>query len=132
MLFLAYFSVSKKRNIKRSPKNLKLHGTYFWTRRSPWSIRDGPEESRGHHEGVERALPPGCAFLPRGCLVDPPDLFPVPTPLIYPQTSRTELRSGVPLPQAGSHQKPIGTLFRHPAGGGIHHRWPSSSSRSSP
>ena len=31
-----------------------------------------------------------------------------------------------------SHQKPIETLFRHPAGGGNHHRWPSSSSRRSP
>ena len=31
-----------------------------------------------------------------------------------------------------SHLYPIGTLFRHPAGGGIPHRWPSSSSRRSP
>ena len=31
-----------------------------------------------------------------------------------------------------SHQKPIGTLFWHPTGGGIHHRWPSSSFRCSP
>ena len=29
-----------------------------------------------------------------------PDLFPTPTPLIYPQTSRTEPRSGVPPPKA--------------------------------
>ena len=31
-----------------------------------------------------------------------------------------------------SHQKPLGSPFRHPAGGGIHHRWPSSSSRRYP
>src|SRR3954463_8310090 len=34
--FFAYFSVSKKRNIKRSPIDLKLHRTYF-----------GPEEAHG-------------------------------------------------------------------------------------
>ena len=39
------FRVSQKRKIKRSPIDLKLHGTYFWTRRSPRSIGDGPEES---------------------------------------------------------------------------------------
>ena len=94
------FRVSQKRNIKRSPIDLKFNGAYFWTRRSPRSIGDGPEESRGHHEGGGRALPPWAraptSWLPRG----PPDLFPTPTPLIYPQTSRTEPRSGVPPPQA--------------------------------
>jgi len=37
---------------------------------------------------------------PRGFLVDPPDFFPKLTPLIYPQTFKTEPRSGVPPPQA--------------------------------
>ena len=36
---------------KRSPIDLKVYGDNFWTRRSPWSTRDGPEESRGTHEG---------------------------------------------------------------------------------
>src|SRR3954465_9199126 len=57
--FFAYFSVSKKRKIKRSPIDLKLHGTYFWTRRSPRSIGDGPGESRAAHEGGGRAHPLG-------------------------------------------------------------------------
>ena len=49
--FFAYFSVSKKRDIKRSPIDLKLHGTYFWTRRSPRSTGRSPGESRAAHEG---------------------------------------------------------------------------------
>ena len=70
--------------------------------------------------------PPGApptSWLPHG----PPDLFLTPTPLIYPQTSRTEPRSGVPLPQASVDTKNqsgpcFGTL---PKGGiitgGLHH-----------
>ena len=38
--------------------------------------------------------------LPHGCLEDPHDLFPMPTPLIYPQTSRTEPGLGVSPLQA--------------------------------
>ena len=49
------------------------------------------EEATTRVEGVPPTL-----WLPRGA----PDLFPMPTPLIYPQTSRTEPRSGVPPPQA--------------------------------
>ena len=40
------FRVSQKRKIKRNPIDLKLHRTYFWTRRSPRSIGVGPGESR--------------------------------------------------------------------------------------
>ena len=49
--FFAYFSVSKKRNIKRSPIDLKLHETYFWTRRSPRSTGAAPGESRAADKG---------------------------------------------------------------------------------
>jgi len=55
-----------------------------WTRRVPRP----PQGWRA------RPTPLG-APLPRGFLVDPPDFFPMPTPLIHPQTSRTERRSGV-------------------------------------
>ena len=37
-IFWAYFRVSKKRKIKRSPIDLKLHETYFWIRRSPGDL----------------------------------------------------------------------------------------------
>ena len=49
------FRVSQKRLIKQSPIDLKLHETYFWTRRSPRSIGDGPKESWAAHEGGGRA-----------------------------------------------------------------------------
>ena len=48
---------------------MKIHGDCFWTRRSPWSIGDGPEESRSTHEGGAMPYPPGRAPLPRGRLV---------------------------------------------------------------
>ena len=92
------FRVSHKRKIKQSPIDLKLHGTYFWTKRSPRSTGDAREESRGHHNGGGRSHPLGRALRPCGPLVDSPDLFSTPTPLIYPQTSRIEPR--VPPPQA--------------------------------
>ena len=71
----------------------------------------GPEEAHRALETDQKSpeattrmegapYPLGTLHLSRGCLVDPPDLFLMPTPLIYPQTSRTEPRSGVPPPQA--------------------------------
>ena len=81
-----------------------------WTRRVP-------RPPRGWRA---RPTPLGVP-LPCGCLVDPLDLFPMPTPLIYPQTSRTEPRSRVPPPQASVETKKqsgpcSGTL---PEGGSI-------------
>ena len=68
--------------------------------KKPPSKRVGPEEPRGLHKGGGRALPPRRALRPCGPLVDSPDLFSMRTPLIYPQTSKTEPRSGVLPPQA--------------------------------
>ena len=80
--FFLVFKYHRKGKIKRSPIDLKLHGDHFWTRRSPRSTGDGPEESGGHHEGGARPTP-WLRPLPHGRLGDPPDLFPTPTPLIY-------------------------------------------------
>ena len=58
------FSVSQKRNIKRSPIDLKIYGDYFWTKRCPRSKRVGPEESRAVHKGGGCAHPSGAwAYL---------------------------------------------------------------------
>ena len=59
--------VSQKRKTKRSPIDLKIDGDYFWTKRSPQSIGDGPEESQGTHKGGGCALPPSAR---------PPSLWP--------------------------------------------------------
>ena len=56
------------------------------------------EDMGGAHEGG--GAPPGCAPLPRGAPVAPPTYSLHPYILLYPKTSRTEDRSGVPPPQA--------------------------------
>ena len=96
--FFAYFSVSKKRNIKRSPNGMKPSGTWFSNR--TWSRRLGPyskqcqRRSRGW-----RARPPGRAPLPRG----PPDAPPTYSFLLYiptyPQMIRTGAKTLIPPPQ---------------------------------
>ena len=87
----------------------------------------------GCPRGWGRAHPIWARPLPPGAPVAPPTYPLHPYILTYPKTSRTEDRSGDPPPQASvAKKKPIGILFRHPAGGGSHHRWPSSSSRRYP
>ena len=77
---------------------MKLYNDFLWTKRSPRSIRDGPEESRGIHKGGERApqgAPPTLSS-PRG----PPDLFPMPKIPINIETPKKKPRLGVPSPQS--------------------------------
>ena len=52
------FWISQKRKIKRSPIDLKLHGTYFWIRRSPEDLECKPRSCRGSHEIGGHAPPP--------------------------------------------------------------------------
>ena len=75
----------------------------------------------------------GARPLPREHPGGPPTYFLHPYISSYPKTSRMEIRSGVPPPQASVATKNLsgpcsGTLPE----GGIPHRWPSSSSRCSP
>ena len=132
--FFAYFSVSKKRNIKRSRNGMKSFGEVIFGRkatRETWSPRQGSFEEAMRRRG--HAHPPGRALHPRGPLVVPLTYFFRLYISIYPKTIGEQNRSGVPPPQASVATKnPIGTLFRHPARGGNPHRWPSSSSRRSP
>ena len=92
----------------------------------------GLEEAHGASEmdqkSPDASTRVGGAPLPRGCLRDPLDLFPTPTPLIYPQTSRTEQRLGVPPSQASIATKNLsgarsGTLPEGDpiTGGHLHH-----------
>ena len=98
-----------------------------------WSWRLGVHVRRSLRRLGDRPPPTGRAPLSRGPLEHlPTDFFRLYSPT-YPKNINGEDRSGVLPPQASiATQKPIGTLFRHPAGGGIPHRWPSSSSRRSP
>ena len=89
--FFAYFRVSKKRNIKRSPKGMKPSGTWFLEQTR--SRRLGPyvRHPTGKPRGRERAYPPPRRTLhPRGPPIAPPTYFfllYIPT---YPKRSDTE------------------------------------------
>ena len=83
------------------------------------------EDTGAAHEGGGAPTPLGRAPLPREHHGGSPTypLHPyIPT---YPKNSKTEDRSGLPPPQASvATKKPLGSPFRHPAGGGTHHWWP--------
>ena len=92
--FFAYFSVSKKRNIKRSPSGMKPSGELFMERKQSrrlWvDVREASRKPRG-----KEARP-----HPRGPLVAPlADFFRL-YMSIYPKNIGEQNRSGVPPPQA--------------------------------
>ena len=89
----AYFRVSKKRNIKRSPNGMKPSGTWFLGRL--WSGRLGPYVKKERRKPRGR----GRALHPRGPHVAPPTYFfllYIPT---YPQTTRYGAKTLIPPPQ---------------------------------
>ena len=116
-----YFSVSQKRNIKRSPNEWNLRESYFWNKRDlgdlEWTLRN----KRGGHEAGGAPTPwarPPPSWAPRSST----DLL---LPPIYIQ---------IPRKHQGAPQNPISTtatfctreisswgLFRRSAGGGIDH-----------
>ena len=112
----------QKRNIKRSPIDVPIFVDFLWTKRSPWSKRVGPEESRAAHEGGGRA-----PYLVDG-LETPPDVRPTPKIPINTETPEKKPRSGVPPPQASVATKnqsgpcsgtlPEGEII---TGGHLHH-----------
>ena len=98
-VFFAYFSISKKRNIKRSPNGMKPSGAWFLER--TWSRGLGPyvKTSTRRARGRGRAYPPRRALHPRGPPVAPPTysfLLYIPT---YPQTIRYGAKNLIPPPQ---------------------------------
>ena len=100
MLFYAYFSVSRKRNIRRSQNGTKSTGEVIFGRKATrwtWIARQGRREVPTMVGGAPTPL---ARPLPRWAPIAPATysfhLY-IPT---YPKTSRTEDRSGVPPPQA--------------------------------
>ena len=96
--FFAYFRVSQKKNIKRSPNGMKPSGTWFSER--TWSRGLGPyvKQSTRKARGRGRAYPPRRALHPRGAHVAPPMysfLLYIPT---YPQTTRYGAKTLIPPP----------------------------------
>ena len=96
--FFAYFRVSKKRNIKRSPNRMEPLGTSFSQRtrpgRLPPYVKKEKRRSRGWGGAPPRARP-----LPHGPLVAEPMysfLLYIPT---YPQTTRYGAKNLIPPSQ---------------------------------
>ena len=133
LLFFAYFSVSKKRNIKGSPNGMKPSGELFLERKQSRRLGVDIREASRWPRGREVRLPPWACPHPCGLLVAPLTNFFRLYMSICPKTFGEQNRSGVPPPQASVATKNqsgpcSGTLPE----GGIPHRWPSSSSRRSP
>ena len=132
MLFSCLFQCFEEKEYKMESKwNETFGGGIFGTEaiQETWSRHQGSFEVATRQGG---APAPWARPHPRGPLVAPlTDFFRLYIS-IYPKNIGEQNRSGVPATSPCSHQKPIGTLFQHPAGGGNPHRWPSSSSRRSP
>ena len=120
--FFAYFSVSQKRNIKRSPNGMKPSGAWFleqtWSRRLGVDVKKEARRPRGREArlGGVGALPP--SWAPRSS-----------TDVLLP------IYTHIPRKHLGAPWNPISTaatfctreipswgLFRCSAGGGIDHR----------
>ena len=82
LLFFAYFSVSQKRNIKRSPNWWNLRESYFWNKRNPRDLEWTSRSRRGSHKAG------GHTPHPRGPLVAPPTYFFRLYILLYPKNIR--------------------------------------------
>ena len=109
-VFLPCFRVSKKRKIKRSPIDLKLHGTHFWKERSPEDLECTSGDLRGGHEAGGTPTP-GRALHPREPPVHPLTYFFRLYISIYPKNIREHNRSGVPPLEASvateSQSRPV-------------------------
>ena len=100
MLFYAYFSVSRKRNIRRSRNGTKsTREVIFGTKatRWTWTPRQKIREVLTRVGGVPS---PWARPLPRGAPVAPPTFSLHPYIPTHCKTSRTDNRLGVPPPQA--------------------------------
>ena len=118
--FFAYFSISKKRNIKRSPNGMKPSGELFLERKQSRRLGVYVREATKKARGRGARLPPGRALHPRGPHVAPPTYFfllYIPT---YPQTTRYGAKNLIPPPQPSvpvrSH---LGAFFGAPPVGAL-------------
>ena len=83
--FFAYFRVSKKRNIKRSPNGMKPSRTWFYQRTRPGKLGPYVKKEKRRPRGRGRAYPPGRALHPRGPPIAPPTYFFLLYKPIYPE-----------------------------------------------
>ena len=132
--FFPCFSVSKKRNIKRSQNGMKPSGEVIFGKkatRETWSACQESNEGGTRQGGAHL---PGRALHPRGPLVAPLTYFFRLYISIYPKTIEEDKRLGDAAPEGyvatENQSRPVPAPCRR--GGGIPLRWLSSSSRRSP
>ena len=73
--------------------------SYFWNETHLMDLYPTSEDTGASHEGGGRAHPPRARPLPRGALMAPLTCFFCLYNSIYPKTSKTHNRSGVPPPE---------------------------------
>ena len=98
-VFFAYFSISKKRNIKRSPNGMKPSGALFleqiWSGEPGVQVKKSPRAPRGR----EVRLPPWAHPHHRGSLVAPPTYFFLLYMFTYPANIQEHHETLFPPPQ---------------------------------
>ena len=118
----AYFSVSKEKDIKRSPNGMKPSGTWFLER--TWSRGLGPyvKTSTRRARGRGGRLPPWASPPPSWAPCCSTDVLLPPIYTYVPPND--QIRSKNPNSTTATfciHEIPSWGLFRSSAGGGIHH-----------
>ena len=114
--FFAYFTVSEKRNIKRSPNGMKPSETWFSHHIRSRRLVPSVKKARGGHEGGGR--PPRARPLPRGPLEAPPTYFFLLYISTYPQTIGDGAKNLIPPPQLSvSMRSHLGACSRAPPEG---------------
>ena len=114
----AYFSVSKEKDIKRSPNGMKPSGTWFseqtWSRGLGVDVKQSTRRPRGR----EARLPPWARPHPRGPLAAPSTYFFFLYISIYPENIQEHHETLFPPPQPSvpvrSH---LGAFFGAPPEG---------------
>ena len=127
-MFFPCFSVSKKRNIKRSPNGMKPSGELFLERKQSRRLGVDVREASRKPRGREAGPTPWARPHPREPLVAPLTYFFCLYNSIYPKTSRTQHRSGAPPPEGSvatkSQSRPVPAPCRRGQslfGGHLHH-----------
>ena len=98
-IFFAYFSISEKRNIKRSPNGMKPLGELFLEQTQSIDLEWTSRKIRGGHEEGRRACSPERAPHTRGPLVVPLTDFLRLYILIYPENIQEHHETLFPPPQ---------------------------------
>ena len=119
MLFFAYFSVSQKKNIKRSPNGMKPSGELFLEQSQSRRLGVDVKKETRRPRGKEARLPP--SWAPRGStdLLLPPIYVHIPRE--HPGAPRNPISSAATF---RTQEIPSWGLFWSSDGGGIDHGGP--------